>query len=165
MNFTAVKTKAKALFEEASFITEIRNEADYNNALALMEELLEEYDEHRILIGILANSIESWENISPEFAAFNQRIEQLDDGVAVLRTLIDQHQLKAEDLKAEIGSKSLVSMILNGSRNLTRDHIQALALRFKLSPAVFFHTTPVTLRLVQPHNAEYAKPNVALIPD
>jgi HTH-type transcriptional regulator/antitoxin HigA len=148
MNFTALKTKAKALFEEASFITEIRDEADYENALALMEELLEDYDDQRTLIGILANTIEAWENVAPAFATFNQRVAQLDDGVAVLRTLIDQYQLKAEDLKAEIGSKSLVSMILNGSRNLTREHIQALSLRFNLNPAVFFHTTPVALRLV-----------------
>lgn len=148
MNFAAVKDKAKALFEEASFISEIRNDADYENALALMDELIEDYDEHRTLIGILANSIEAWENTAPEFEAFNQRIAQLDDGVAVLRTLIDQYQLKADDLKNEIGSKSLVSMILNGSRKLTREHIQALSLRFDLNPAVFFQMPDHRLQLV-----------------
>lgn len=139
MNFAAVKTKAKDLFTEARFISEIRNETDYENALALMDELIEDYDEHRILISILANAIEVWENHAPEFADFNHRISQLDDGVAVLRTLMDQYQLKAEDLKHEIGSKSLVSMILKGSRNLTREHIQALSVRFRLNPAIFFH--------------------------
>ncbi len=148
MNFAAVKDKAKALFEEASFISEIRNEADYENALALMDELIEDYDENRTLIGVLTNSIEAWENTAPEFAAFNQRIAQLDDGVAVLRTLIDQYQLKADDLKNEIGSKSLVSMILNGSRKLTREHIQALSLRFGLNPAVFFQMPDHQLQLV-----------------
>ena len=138
MNFSAVKTKAKALFEEASFITEITNEADYENALALMDDLIEDYDENRMLIILLAHSIEVWENASPEFEAFNQRLTQLDDGVAVLRTLIDQHQLKIDDFQNEIGSKSLVSMILNGSRQLTREHIQALSLRFGLSPSLFF---------------------------
>lgn len=148
MNFAAVKDKAKALFEEASFISEIRDEADYENALALMDELIEDYDENRTLIGVLTNSIEAWENTAPEFAAFNQRIAQLDDGVAVLRTLIDQYQLKADDLKNEIGSKSLVSMILNGSRKLTREHIQALSLRFGLNPAVFFQMPDHRLQLV-----------------
>jgi integrase len=39
----------------------------------------------------------------------------------------------------EIGSKSLVSKILNGrGRNLTRDHIAALSKRFSVSPALFF---------------------------
>ena len=145
MDFAAVKTKAKELFAQASFISVIKHEADYKNALALMEELLEDYDEHRTLIGILANAIEEWENVAPEFAEFNQRVAQLDDGVAVLRTLIDQYQLKAEDLKNEIGSKSLVSMILNGSRNMTREHIQALSLRFNMNPAIFFHTTGLRL--------------------
>ena len=84
-------------------------------------------------------SIEKWEDQAPEFAEFNQRIAALDDGVAVLRTLMDQYQIKAEDLKAEIGSKSLVSMILGGSRKLTRDHIQSLSKRFRLEPSVFFH--------------------------
>ena len=145
MNFSAVKTKAKALFEEASFITEITSEADYENALALMDDLIEDYDENRMLIILLAHSIEVWENASPEFEAFNQRLMKLDDGVAVLRTLIDQHQLKIDGLQNEIGSKSLVSMILNGSRQLTREHIQALSLRFGLSPSLFFQQP---LRLV-----------------
>ncbi|MDX9987258.1 hypothetical protein [Thiothrix unzii] len=150
MDFAAVKIQAKDLFTQASFITEIRNDADYENALALLEELLEDYDDYRTLIGILTNTIEAWENVSPEFTAFNQRVAQLDDGVAVLRTLMDQYQLKADDLKNEIGGKSLVSMILNGSRNMTREHIQALSLRFNLNPSVFFRTAsvPVTLHLV-----------------
>lgn len=148
MDFATVKSKAKALFEEAGFITEIRNDADYENALALMDELIEDYDEHRALIAVLANSIEEWENTAPEFAAFNQQLAQLDDGVAVLRTLIDQYQLKADDLKDEIGSKSLVSMILNGSRKLTREHIQALSLRFGLNPAIFFQAPKHQLQVV-----------------
>ena len=138
MNFAAVKAKAKALFDEASFISEIRNDEDYETALTLMDELIEDYDNNRTLIGILAHSIEEWEDKSSEFEAFNKRIKQLDSGIAILKTLMDQHQLKAEDLKSEIGSKSLVSMILNGSRNLTREHIQALSSRFKVSPSVFF---------------------------
>ena len=72
------------------------------------------------------------------FSEFNKRISELDSGAAVLRTLMDQYQLKAEDLREEIGSKSLVSMILNGSRKLTLEHIQALSKRFKISPEVFF---------------------------
>ena len=81
--------------------------------------------------------IEKWENESEEFSEFNQRISQLNDGIAALKTLMDQHQLKVSDLKAEIGGKSLVSMILNGTRNLTIEHIQALSERFEISPVVF----------------------------
>ena len=139
MRFSNLKEKAVDLFSEARFIGRIHSEEDYAAALELMDELIEEYDLYLPLIEVLSASIEKWEDESEQFSEFNKRITSLDDGVAVLRTLMDQYDLKAEDLKNELGSKSLVSMILNGSRNLTKDHIQALSERFKISPAVFFH--------------------------
>lgn len=137
MGFAAIKERAHALFEEASFIGHIANEDDYAQAMALMDELVEDYEANRPLIEILARSIEIWENESDEFAAFNARVAKLG-GVDVLRLLMEQHGLGVADLP-EIGSKSLVSKILNGrGRNLTRDHIAALSKRFSVSPAVFF---------------------------
>ncbi|MET4695239.1 helix-turn-helix domain-containing protein [Endozoicomonas lisbonensis] len=139
MRFSNIKQKAVDFFSEASFVGHIHNEAEYEQALELMDELIEDYDKYLPLIEVLSASIEKWENESEQFSEFNKRIEALDDGVAILRTIMDQYQLKADDLKNELGSKSLVSMILNGSRNLTRDHIQALSQRFKISPSVFFN--------------------------
>ena len=138
MNFVTLKQKAIDCFSEAVFISRIHNEAEYEQALALMDELVEDYDKYLPLIEALSASIEKWEDQAAYFSQFNRRIAALDDGAVILRTLMDQHQLKADDLKDEIGGKSLVSMILNGSRNLTREHIQALSGRFKISPAVFF---------------------------
>ena len=138
MDFSCIKTKADDLFREAGFLSSINTEAEYEQALYLMEELIEEYDKYVPLIEMLSASIERWEHEADEFTQFNQRIEGLDDGVAVLRTLMDQYRLKTDDLREEIGGRSLVSMILNGSRKLTRDHIQALSDRFHLSPSVFF---------------------------
>lgn len=122
MNFATIKSKAKALLDEASFISEIKNEADYENALALMEDLIEDYEKNRMLISILANSIEAWESTSPEFAEFNQRIMELDDGVAVLRTLLDQYHLKADDLKNESGSKRLMLEACREAIDVLLDH-------------------------------------------
>lgn len=139
MDFSSVKIKAADLFNEARFVSHIKNEAEYDQALQLMDELVEDYDKYLPLIEVLSVSIEKWEDEAESFAEFNQRIAALDDGVAVLRTLMDQYNLKAEDLREDIGSKSLVSMILNGSRNLTRDHIQSLSEHFKIAPSVFFH--------------------------
>ena len=124
MRFSSIKAKAVDFFSEASFVSHIHNEVEYEQALALMDELMEDYDRYLPLIEVLSASIEKWEDESGYFSDFNERIEKLDDGVAVLKVLMDQYQLKAEDLKNEIGSKSLVSMILNGSRKMTRDHIQ-----------------------------------------
>lgn len=137
-NFEKVKSTALEFFKMAGFVGHISNKEEYHQALELMEELIEEYDAYLPLIEVLSVSIERWENESDEFADFNARIEQLDDGVAVLRVLMDQYQLKADDLKDVIGGKSLISMILNGSRKLTKEHIQAISEKYNISPAYFF---------------------------
>jgi HTH-type transcriptional regulator/antitoxin HigA len=122
----------------AGFVGHISNEDEYHQALALMEELIEEYDLYKTLIEVLSVSIERWEDESEEFAEFNAKVAGLDNDVATLRTIMDQYQLKADDLKEVIGGKSLVSMILNGTRQLTKDHIQALSAKYNISPAAFF---------------------------
>ena len=139
MSFLQVKEQALTLFNSASFLVHIHNDAEYEQALAFMEELIEEYERYEPLIELLSASIERWENHSSEFTEFNQRVAATDNGVAVLRTLMDQYHLKTDDFKNEIGGKSMVSMILSGSRKLSKDHIQALCDRFKISPALFFN--------------------------
>ena len=66
------------------------------------------------LIDVLSLSIEKWEDQSDYFSEFNSDIKSLNNDISVLRVLMSQYQLKGDDLKNEIGSKSLVSMILNG---------------------------------------------------
>ena len=136
MDFKQIKLKANELFSEATYIIEIQNNDEYQQALALMEELIEDYDQQRPLIEILSASIERWENTADEFSEFNQRIAKLDD-VAVLKLIMEQHQLGIADLP-EVGSKTLISKILNHKRNLTKNHIEALSERFGVSPALFF---------------------------
>lgn len=136
MGFEQIKLKANALFSEASFITEIQTDAEYQNALALMDDLIEDYEKQRPLIAILSTAIERWENTADEFTEFNQRIKALD-GIATLKLLMEQHGLGISNLP-EIGSNTLVSKVLNGKRNLTKSHIEALSKRFGLSPALFF---------------------------
>jgi len=138
MNSTVVREKAAALFNEASFLSQINTNDEYLAALAFMDELIEDYEENRSLIILLSNSIADWEDKADEFKDFNASINKGDHGSAVLKTLMDQHGLKAADMKEELGSKSLVSMLLNQQRRLTREHIEALAKRFKVSPAIFF---------------------------
>ena len=43
-NFNQVKNTALALFTMAGFVSHISNEEEYHEALALMDELIEEYD-------------------------------------------------------------------------------------------------------------------------
>lgn len=138
MSFVTIKEKAHSLFEEASFLNEICNDSDYEQALALMDELIDDYDNNRALIELLSNTINHWEESSPEFTEFNTRISEQSTPVSVLRLLMNQHNLGVADIP-EIGSKSLVSKILNErDRQLTRQHIEALSQRFQISPALFF---------------------------
>ncbi len=61
MGFAAIKEKARELFDEAAFISHISNDNDYQQALALKDELIEDYDSQRALIEVLPASIEQWE--------------------------------------------------------------------------------------------------------
>lgn len=139
MDFQKLIATATELLNEASFISEIKNEDDYKQALELMDSLIDDYENQKLLIDILSHSIEMWEDSAEEFASFNASLVSMDTDVAVLKVLIEQYDLKAADLEEEIGSKSLVSMILNGTRNLTTRHIKALSKRFHINPAVFLH--------------------------
>lgn len=57
--------------------------------------------------------------------------------VEVLRFLMEQHGLTQSELP-EVGSQGVVSEILRGRRRLNARQIEALSLRFNISPAVFF---------------------------
>jgi HTH-type transcriptional regulator / antitoxin HigA len=58
--------------------------------------------------------------------------------VEVLRTLMDANDLRQKDLIEVFGSKSVVSEVLHGYRELNKVHIEKLSRRFHVSPAVFF---------------------------
>jgi len=89
------------------------------------------------VIDLLAHAIESYENKDPELVSFEQRAMAEPSDIATLRLLMDQHNLGTADLP-EIGSKSMVSRVLSGERGLNKNHIQALAHRFGISPSLFF---------------------------
>lgn len=120
------------------FLTRIESRKDYEKALAMMDVLIDSYDDNRVLIDILAASIEAWEDTAPEFAELNAAVSKLD-GIDVLKTLMEQHGLGVNDLP-ELGSKSTASKLLNRSdgKKLNRNHIEALSRKFAISPAVFF---------------------------
>ncbi|MCZ4337887.1 helix-turn-helix domain-containing protein [Shewanella colwelliana] len=102
-----------------------------------MEVLIEDYDTHQLVIDLMFPVIERYEEEAKQFSEFNQAIDQLEPGIAMLRVIIDQHQLTLSDFKEEIGAKSTVSMILNGKRALTLNHIKALSARFGVPASLF----------------------------
>lgn len=56
----------------------------------------------------------------------------------VLRFLMEEHGLKQADLLDIFKTRSIASEVLNGKRELTKEHIRLLSQRFHVSPEVFF---------------------------
>jgi HTH-type transcriptional regulator/antitoxin HigA len=58
--------------------------------------------------------------------------------IETIRFLMDQNDLKQKDLIDVFGTPSIVSEVLNGKRELNKDHITRLSERFHVSPELFF---------------------------
>jgi HTH-type transcriptional regulator / antitoxin HigA len=59
-------------------------------------------------------------------------------GIEVLQELMAANGLRQKDLAEELGGESIVSLLLQGKRQLNRQQIERLSARFHVSPAVFF---------------------------
>jgi HTH-type transcriptional regulator/antitoxin HigA len=55
-----------------------------------------------------------------------------------LSFLMDEHGLKQKDLIEVFGSRSTVSEVISGKRELTKEQIRRLSQRFHVSPELFF---------------------------
>lgn len=126
----------QALIAAVPLLGDSPSEQDYNDALALVEELLME-NPSSPLVDIVCARISEYEKQQPDIQALRAEMDAIPAGLAVLRTLMDQHHLTISDFADEIGSKSMVSRVLNGERQLSVSHIRKLAARFNVSPAVF----------------------------
>ena len=79
------------------------------------------------LLAVLVENFESQEYPIPDASP-----------AAVIRHLMQVHELRQKDLVNIFGTESIVSDVLNGKRGLTTEHIRKLSARFSVSPAVFF---------------------------
>lgn len=134
---TAKALKAtKTLVAEIPLLGDNPTEADHRDALELLAELLMD-DPTNPLVDLLCVRIRAYEDNQPKLHALREEIEAIPTGIAILRTLMEQHKLTLSDFADEIGSKSMVSRVLSGQRKLTLDHVKKLAARFGISPALF----------------------------
>ncbi|MEC8860148.1 MAG: transcriptional regulator [Pseudomonadota bacterium] len=123
---------------KVSLLVGINNAKEHKQALEIMEESLEDYHNNLVVIEALSNVIARYEEQSLRFEAFNKRLAELDPAVATLKVMMDQYGLNTTDFEDEIGKKSMVSLVLSEERNLAREHITKLAIRFDVSPSIFF---------------------------
>lgn len=116
----------------APYLT-ITNETEYDEAVERLNALLDEVgeDESHPLYSLL-------DTLGILIEAYDNEHYPLPDcsGTDALAYLMEEHSLSQSDLP-EIGSQGVVSEILNGKRSLNVRQIQALAKKFKVSPATF----------------------------
>ncbi|SEK58673.1 helix-turn-helix domain-containing protein [Ectothiorhodospira marina] len=142
MTAAAFKDACHSFAKAAAPYLPIRDDAHYEEALALVESLLKEAEDSpsdplNAVIDLLTHAIQTYEDQDAELAAFEQRALEQPADLAMLRLLMAQHQLGIADLP-EIGSKSMVSRVLSGERSLNKSHIKALSRRFDIDPGLFF---------------------------
>ena len=63
---------------QVPFVAHVETQDDYEQALELMDQLMEDYDTNRLLIEILSASIERWEDQAEEFSDFNAAVAETD---------------------------------------------------------------------------------------
>ncbi len=112
----------------------ITSKKDYERRVQVMDELLDRIganESHRLmpLLDLITKEVEAYET----------KHEQVPEATPaqVLGYLMAEHGLKQADLAEELGGQSIVSAVLNGRRELNTRQVKALAVRFKVSPAVF----------------------------
>ena len=60
----------------------------------------------------------------------------------MLRSLMDEKGVRQAEVVRGTGlSKTVLSLVLNGKRDLTREHIETLAKYFRVNPAAFLGST------------------------
>lgn len=122
-----------AAFDDAAHLQPIRNDADYERLVALMDQLVDRVgdDEAHPLAGLLAI-------VSELVADYDRDHFAIPAGEPreTLRFLMEQHGLRQADL-ADIIAQPNLSAILNGHRAISRDVAKHLAERFGVSVDVF----------------------------
>lgn len=129
--------------QEVEPFTHIKSEEAYQDALAIVSNLMNIAEDDpnspfNWVIKGFAKAIASYEKQLSEVKDFETTVASTPADIRMLRLLMEQHELKGTDFP-EIGDKTLISKILNGSRSLTKGHITKLAERFDISPALFFN--------------------------
>ena len=140
---TQIENSFLSFFGKIQRAIEIKTDDDYQFSLELLEQLMTKAEDQEgepllYLMDIVSDSIEDYENSLESIQRFDQEGNSIDPAISTLRVLIDQYGLTYSDLKDEIGTKSLVSQILSGSKSLTKTHIAKLSKRFNISPQLFF---------------------------
>lgn len=110
----------------------IRDEPHLDAAMAVIDELIDRANLTRSeqdYLDVLSDLVERFED------------EQVDlpdvSGLAVLKHLMTEHNLRQSDLVPLFGSKSIVSEVLSGKRRIALNHVAKLSAYFGVPADVF----------------------------
>lgn len=113
----------------------VGDDSEYERAADVLQELFGREDLDRDVRGYadtLALLIEAYDR--EHFVPAADRRSPLQR----LKYLMDQSGLSISDLGQIVGSQPAASMVLNGKRQLSKEHIRRLADYFKVDPGYFF---------------------------
>ena len=112
--------------------TVIKNRDQYDEYCNILERMLNENNEqNEEEIELLTLLIEYWDSE-------NEFRPKIDDPVKILKSLMEEHRLKAKDLTEILGlSKGTISKILNYHKGMSKETIRKLSQYFKLSQDIF----------------------------
>jgi HTH-type transcriptional regulator / antitoxin HigA len=111
----------------------IRTDAELDMAAVVIDELTDRDDlspAESDYLDVLGDLVEKFENEHVE-------LPHVSDG-AMLGSLMEEKGVSQADVVRGTGiSKTVLSLVRSGKRDLTRDHIKALSKYFDVDPAVF----------------------------
>lgn len=110
----------------------IESEEDYRKARHIISDLMKKTDrsfEETAFLKLIVTLVKDFENKQekPEPASPHE----------VLLHLMEAHNMKQADLVGKIGSKGVVSEIINKKRSISKSQTKILGEIFSVSPAVF----------------------------
>ena len=109
----------------------VRDASACAEATAMMDALA-------VFSGLNSEQLDYLDAVSHFVGEYEGDAESKVTGLALLKSLVDEHGLTGADLSRILGgSRLLGSMILRGERNITAGHARALGGYFKLSPGAF----------------------------
>lgn len=118
-------------------LVSIHDDAHLDAAVSIIDRLVDKAAHspaEEAYLGALTDLVETYENAHVVFPP--------QTGVDALRSLMEENDLRQDDLAPVFGTQSIVSEVLSGKRKLTVTHIEKLSAYFHVSPAVFFDDVP-----------------------
>ena len=111
----------------------IRDEADYDNAIEMLDSLVgfqlnkDQFD----YVEVMTTLVGAYEDV-------HHAIDTSDiSGLDSLKYLLEHNGMTASNLGLLLGNRSLGSKILRGERELSKAHLRILAERFKVDAGLF----------------------------